>query len=123
MKKFVLATTVALMALTGASQANAVAMTPKTIKYDCNGNELLVTYHFNDAGLPTKAVTKLNGKKTLTLKYNQTFSDNVSTMFGSSKGFNFSTEYMDTSNYYDLDIGPIMNPKSKIIYKSCSPNM
>lgn len=120
MKKIALLSALAFSALVG-TNAHAVAMTPKTVQYSCQGNKSLnITYHFNEQGLPTKAVARLAGRNR-TLPINLDHSDIAGTRFGGERNFTISTEYMDTTNYNQIIVGPIMNPRNQILYKNCKP--
>lgn len=102
-----------LSATTFAEQGN--------VFYNCqNGQEVQVHYHFNSAGLPTKAETILNGKKR-TLAYDMARSDDVDTIFSDSSGYNLATSYMDKDNYRQAAV-LITAPNGNILYKSCLPD-
>ena len=123
MKKFLFASMIAMTAMAGAAHAEVGgAMTPKTVNYSCQrGKSINVTYYFNKQGLPTKAVSKLNGAKR-TMPTNLNLSDSTGTTFGKSRTYMIGTDAMDSTNYNQLTLSTVTSPSNRIIYKECSPN-
>lgn len=111
--------TSALVLLAGLSAANAFAKSDN-VTYGCqNGRNVTVNYHFNDAGVPTKAIVTLKGEKR-TLNYDMARSDDVGTFFKDARGYNLGADYMDANNYRQAAV-LITAPDGNILYKACSP--
>ena len=91
------------------------------VSYQClNNKKVSVSYSFNSAGIPTRAVANIKGKQR-TLKYDMASSDDVDTLFKDSSGYSLSTSYMDSGNYRDASI-VILSPGSEVLFKDCSPS-
>lgn len=104
--------------LLSATSAHALESSDN-VAYACqSGKNVTVRYHFNDVGLPTRAVVSLNGQSR-TLNYDMTRSDNVDTFFQDASGYTLSTSYMDTSNYRNAAI-LINAPDGTLLYKDCN---
>lgn len=89
------------------------------VAYICqNDRRINVSYQFNSAGIPTRAASRLQGRK-ITLHYNQNRSDDVDTFFN-GRGYSLSTGYMDAENYRSQNI-TITAPNDVLLYKGCSP--
>ncbi|MDK4679545.1 DUF7606 domain-containing protein [Kingella negevensis] len=120
MKKTVFATLAAVATLFAST--SAMAMTPKTVNYTCQGGKNInVTYTFNKQNLPTKATAKLNGA-TRTMKTNLAQSDLTGTTFGKAGSYMIDTDYVDATTYNQVILGTVTAPNNKIIYKECRPN-
>lgn len=111
-------TSAALLMFAGFS-ASALAADEGSVSYACDsGKKVSVHYTFNDAGLPTSASAKLNGKSR-TMKYDQNHSDDVDTFFRDKSGYGLSSGYLDIHNYRQNNI-IILSPDNNILYKNCA---
>lgn len=111
-------TSAALLLLAGFA-APALAADEGSVTYACDsGKKVTVHYKFNDAGLPTSASAKLNGKSR-TMKYDQNRSDDVDTFFRDKSGYGLSSGYLDVHNYRQNSI-MILSPNDNILYKNCA---
>lgn len=98
--------------------STAALAAEKSVSYQCGGGKAVtVSYHFNEAGLPTQASALLQGK-TRVMEYNLERSDNVETLFNNAEGYRLSTSYMDSQNYREQGI-VITSPKDELLFKNC----
>lgn len=120
MKRTIMTADIAMLAITGASSANA--MTPKTVNYTCQGGKSInVKYFFNKQNLPTKAQAKLAGKMRI-MPINLAHSSVTGTTFGKAGSYMIGTDHVDATTYNQVTLSTVTAPNNKIIYKECRPN-
>lgn len=109
----------AAAAVAGPISANRVAKSG-AVNYSCQqGERVTVRYTFNAAGVPVTATARLNGANRV-MRYDLDRSDNVDTFFKDARGYNLSTDAMDSRNFRRNAIN-ISAPDSSFLFKDCSP--
>ncbi len=89
-----------------------------SVDYACQSNRSVkVSYHFNEQGLPTKAVAVINGAKRV-MPINLSRSNHVDTIFGEEGQYVLSANYIDSRNYRRSSI-LVTSPKNEILFKNC----
>ncbi len=91
-----------------------------SVDYACQSHRSIgVSYHFNEQGLPTKAVAVIDGAERV-MPINLSRSNHIDTIFGEEGQYVLSANYIDIKNFRSSSI-LLTSPDNKILFKNCFP--